>query len=92
MPGKGEPGWVLREPGRHPRSGDLMGSQTMLCIGVGFTIGHGLIHTLRVGAVCLTQPGSLDVSVSSFREDQARGKSKGVQFLWWAGDSPASLM
>ena len=92
MPGKGEPGWVLRELGRHPRPGDLSGSQTMLRIGVGFTIGHGLIHTLRMGAVCLTQPGSLDVSVSSLRQDQARGKLKGVQLLWWAGDSPAPLL
>lgn len=64
MPGKGEPGWVLREPGRHPSRVISRGSQTMLCIGVGFTIGHGrnphswggscLSYTTGVlGCVCL---------------------------------------
>lgn len=92
MPGKGEPGWVLRESGRHLRPGDRSGSQTMLCIGVGFTIGHGLIHTLRMGAVCLTQPGSLDVSVSSRRQDQARGKTEAGAVPLVGGDSPAPFM
>lgn len=90
MPGKGEPGWVLRESGRHPRPGDLSGSQTMLCIEVGFTIGHGLIHTLRMGAVCLTQPGSLDLSVSSLRQDQARGKTEGGAITLVGGGFPST--
>ena len=85
MPGKGEPGWVLRESGRHLRPGDRSGSQTMLCIGVGFTIGHGLIHTLRMGAVCLTQPCPWTCLSPLADRTRPGGKLKRVRFLWLAG-------
>lgn len=75
MPGKGEPGWVLRSQ-EASQIGVIQWLTDNVVYRGWFHNRAWLNHTLG-GSVLSYTTGSLDVSVSSFREDQARGKVKG---------------